>query len=132
MGHCNRNASQSNPINFNNLPTCGVLVLLQNVGIGLALGNAKHLSTLVNVVGAAEKNVNLLKWDLLSLGDEEVDKDGEEDIRSHEEVKALETLVFEKGWKELLKNSIGDILHLRAHSDGLGADIHTWSIISTS
>lgn len=86
--------------------------------------DAEHLGALIDVVRATEKDVDLLKWYLLRLRDEEVDENGEDEVDRHEEEQALEPGVGQEGGEELLEDSVGDILHLGAHSDGLSANVH--------
>lgn len=81
------------------------------------------LASLLDVVGAAKEHINLLQRNLLRLGDEEVHEHAQDHVHSHEEEEALEALVGEEGGEELLENGVGDVLHLRAHADGLGADV---------
>lgn len=82
----------------------GAAVLLGDVlGAALGLGHAHHLGALVDVVGAAEEDVDLLEGDLLGLGDEEVDEEAEEDVDGHEEEQALEPFVGEEDGEELLE-----------------------------
>ena len=93
--------------------------------LGVAVGLAEHLCSLVDVVDAAEQDVDLLERDLLGLGDEEPDEDKEDNVHAHEEEEALETDVVEESREELVEDGIGDVLRLRAHTHGLGADVHS-------
>lgn len=58
--------------------------------MGLGLGHAQEVGTLVDVVGAAEQHVDLLEGHHLGLGDEEVDVGSEDKVDGHEEEETLE------------------------------------------
>lgn len=76
------------------------------------------------MIASSEQHVNLLEFDLPGLGYEKVDEDGEEDVDTGEHVKCVEAALGKEGREELLHNGIGDVLRLRSHADGLGADVH--------
>lgn len=75
------------------------------------------------MIGSAKDDVHLLERDAHGLGDEEVHKDGEHDVDSHEEEETLEALLGEEGGEELLEDGVGDVLALRCHADGLGSNV---------
>lgn len=108
-----------------------VALTLLTIGNDIASGgagmvrvrDAEDLAALLDVVGAAEQDVDLLEADAPRLGHEEVDEDGEQDVGRHEEEEALEPLVVEEDGEELLEDGVADVLHLRAHADGLGAHV---------
>ena len=90
----------------------------------LCLWSAKYLSPLIHMVSTAEENVNLLQRNLLRLGDEEPDKHNQQEVGCHEEVKTFQALVLQECREELLKDGIGDVLHLTAHANCLSTNIH--------
>lgn len=71
------------------LNLCAAVLLSNVVSTRLGLRNAKHVGTLVDVVGTAEEDIDLLERDLLGLGDEEVHEDGQDEIHAHEEEETL-------------------------------------------
>lgn len=61
--------------------------------------------------------------DTLGFWDQEEHKHGKTDIHRHEEKQALEALVVEEDGEELREDRVGDILHLRTHTNRLGTNI---------
>lgn len=135
--------------------TAGSLLVHLDGGDGLVVVETKLLGALVDVVDAAKEHVHLLEGNLFGLGDQEVYKDGKDDVDGHEEEETLEAAVWYPMWKvsrwngidrrlretrkkrekkdvrvlqklgkELLKDGVGHVLHLRAHANGLGAHVH--------
>lgn len=99
------------------LADCGPLLFLRDI-------HSEHIPALGRVARAAKQNINLLERHLLRFGDEEVDVGPEDDVHAHEEEEALEARAGEELGEELLEDGVGDVLHLGAHADGLGADVH--------
>lgn len=95
-----------------------------NVSRSLQLALSQHVLSLDSVICATEQNINLFQWHVLGLWDEEEHEDGKEDVDSGEEVKCVESIVFEEGWEELLEDGVGDVLGLRGHSYCLGTNVH--------
>ena len=87
--------------------------------------NPHHLSTVIDVVLAAEQSINLLEHDSPSLGDKEVNKQRQEYVYPGEHIEGVESTVLQEGGEELLDDGVGDVLGLRGHAHGLGADVHT-------
>lgn len=77
------------------------------------------------MVRSAEEYIDLLKWNLLGLGNEEVNERGETDVDGHKEKHALEPRVVEEQWEELVEDSLRDILSLGAHANCLCANVGT-------
>lgn len=85
---------------------------------------SKNLLALCDVVGTTEESINLLEGDLLSLRDEEEDKDRQQEVDTRKEVEGVEPIVVKEDGEELLEDGVGDVLGLRGHTDGLGANVH--------
>ena len=90
----------------------------------MSILDTKQVTTLLDVVAATEQNINLFHGNLLGLGDEEPDKEGEQEVDAGEHVEGVEAAVLQEGGKELLEDGVGDVLGLRGHTDGLSADVH--------
>lgn len=101
----------------------------------------QQIASLLSMIGAAEEHIDFLERHTFGLWDEEPDKDGEEDIGSHEEEERfpiaklapfppisgkndLQSTIRIKRREELVEDALGDVLHLRAHSHGLRSDVH--------
>ena len=83
----------------------GAAIFLSDVvSTRLGLWDAKHVGTLVDVVGTAEEDIDLLERDLLGLGDEEIHKDSQDEVHSHEEEQTFQSSVCEELGEELLEN----------------------------
>ena len=74
--------------------------------------DTKQVTTLLNVIGAAKQDVDLLKRNPARLWDEEVHEERKADVDGEEEEEAVEALVVQEGWEELLHNGVCDILCL--------------------
>ena len=83
-----------------------------------------ELSTTVNVVRSTKHSIHLLKTDLLSFRYKEPDEGSQQDVDTSKHIEGVESLVLEEEREELLDDRVGDVLGLRAHADGLGADVH--------
>jgi len=86
--------------------------------------DAQQVTTLLNVIRAAKEDVDLLKRDLARLGDEEVHEERKADVDGEEEEEAVEALLVQECWEELLHNGVCDVLCLRRHADGLRSNVH--------
>jgi hypothetical protein len=84
----------------------------------------KNFLTLGDMVGTTKQSVNLLEGDLLGLGNEEEDKDCQQEVDTRKEVEGEEAIVVKEDGEELLEDGVGDILGLRSHTNGLGANVH--------
>lgn len=84
----------------------------------------KNLFALSNVVGAAKQRIDLLERDLLSLRNEEEDEYCQQEIDSSKHVECVEATVIQEDGEKLLENSVGNILRLRSHTNGLSANVH--------
>lgn len=85
---------------------------------------ANQVSTLLDMVGAAEQHVGLLERDLLGFGHEEPDEGSEHATDACEHVEGVKATVVEEGREKLLHDGVGDVLRLRGHADSLRAHIH--------
>lgn len=84
----------------------------------------QKITTLFNMITASKQRINLLETNLFRLGDKEPHKGSEQEVDARKHVKGVEAAVLEKGGEELLDDAVGDVLGLRGHADGLGADVH--------
>lgn len=87
-----------------NLPSLNILLIGDLDGVRNT--PLEHVSSFVLMGSTAEKHVDLLKRNLFSLRDEEVDIDAQHKVHRHEEVQALETLVGEELGEELLEDGV--------------------------
>lgn len=85
---------------------------------------ANQVSTLLDMIGAAEQHVNLLERNLLGLRHEEPDESSEHATDACKHVEGVEAAVIEESREELLHDGIGDVLRLRGHADSLRTHIH--------
>ena len=90
----------------------GICLLMTAVADLHCLLVREELLTLRDVVGAAEKSVNFLEGDFLSLRDEKPHEESKQEVDTREQIECVETVVVEEDGKELLEDSIGDILCL--------------------
>lgn len=86
--------------------------------------DSKQITTLLDVVISAEQSVDLLEHDLAGLRDAEVDEHSQQEVDAGEHVEGVEAALVQEGGEELLDDGVGDVLGLRGHADGLGADVH--------
>lgn len=98
-------------------------VVRANVSV-MRILDVKQVSTLLGVVGTTEKNINFLKSDGLGLRNEEPDKEQEEYIRCHKKEERFRSGIGVESWEELVEDTLSNVLHLRAHADGLGSNVH--------
>lgn len=80
--------------------------------------------TLDNVIRSTKHGIHLLEGHLLCLRHEEPDKPRKQKVDPCKHVESVEAVVLEENGKELLDNRVDNILGLRAHADGLRADVH--------
>ena len=83
-----------------------------------------HRRTLVDVVGSTEDSIHLFEANLLGLWYEEPDESSEQNVDSCEHLEGVESFVLQEEREKLLHDAVYDVLALRAHADGLGADVH--------
>ena len=74
--------------------------------------DTKQVTTLLNVIGATKQDIDLLKRNLTCLGYEEVHEERKADVDGEEEEEAVEALVVQEGWEELLHDGVCDVLRL--------------------
>lgn len=86
--------------------------------------NAHEVTTLLDVVGATEQDIDLLEHDVPGLWDEEIDESGKQEVDAGEHVERVEAAVVQESREELLHDGVGDVLGLRSHADGLRAHVH--------
>ena len=90
----------------------------------LGLVSCQNLFTLGNVVGTTKQGIDLLQCNLLGLRNKEENEETQQEVDASKEIECVESIIVKEDGEELLENGVCDVLGLRCHSDGLGADIH--------
>lgn len=103
---------------------CRSLPVTRNITQGHLIRKAKQLRALCRVVLITKQHVDLLQCDATRLRNEEIDIHRQHEVHPHEEEQALQPGLLQKQREELLENGVCDVLHLRAHADGLSAHVH--------
>ena len=89
----------------------------------LRIIHAHNIRALLHMIHAAKQRIHVLQRHLPCLRNPQPDKHRQSKVDASKKEKGVETAFGEEAREELLEDGVDDVLSLRGHADGLGADV---------